>query len=310
MASLFSGSSGRRLILLIANLVLIALGVTLVVLGAVLLASYEFHHLTFASSLFLLTPILSIVSGVASLVAALYGLLLWKQKQEASSKLRLFSLVVLVAFTLSLVTTVMAFLLREVIAYHFASTDVTAQLRRFKSDPAMAARWTALQRAYACCGGSEEAGYRDWSGSTGRVEAVPDSCCVEEYEGCGARPFISEDAIPRVPDVIHTGGCVPAIKHALDAVGLPIMFAAALIALVAALIELLLMLCAWCFAGHVKKIKDEKSKYNISKLYAHTRETFWVNKENTLQRDSGARHFLMARKFEPKKLISVNIRNE
>ena len=53
---------------------------------------------------------------------------------------------------------------------------------------------------------------------------------------------------------------MPAIRRALLSDVLPLLLACALLSLVVALIELLLVLASCCFADHVKKIKDLKSK--------------------------------------------------
>ena len=53
-----SGSSGRSLLLLVTNIVLLVLGALTVASGSIMLTIFLFHLLTFASSLFLVTPIL------------------------------------------------------------------------------------------------------------------------------------------------------------------------------------------------------------------------------------------------------------
>ena len=76
-------------------------------------------------------------------------------------------------------------------------------------------------------------------------------------------PFETTPAIPAVEKVIHTEGCMPAIRRALLSDVLPLLLACALLSLVVALIELLLVLASCCFADHVKKIKDLKSKPHL-----------------------------------------------
>ena len=61
-------------------------------------------------------------------------------------------------------------------------------------------------------------------------------------------------------NVIHTEGCMAAIRRVLLSDVLPLLLVCALVSLVVALIELLLVLASCCFADHVKKIKDLKSK--------------------------------------------------
>ncbi|TRY79713.1 hypothetical protein TCAL_01988 [Tigriopus californicus] len=256
MAISVSGSKARLSILLVANLLLLGLGIALIALGSILIGSYLLNHLSFASGLFHATPILIIIAGIATVIVSMYGLVLWKRQQEISSGLRFFSILLFLAFLLCVIACILSFLLREVAAVHFPSTNVLAQIRRFFNDEDIQTRWNALQRGYECCGGHQQ-GYRDWTPNSGILRAVPDSCCKLEFEHCGERVnFNQELAIPRVDSVIHVKGCMPVIKSAMRNKVLPILMACALMALVAGLIELLLMLCAYCFADHVKKIKD------------------------------------------------------
>lgn len=243
-------------ILLVANLLLLGLGIALITLGSILLGSFLLNHLSFASGLFHATPILIIIAGIATLIVSLYGLVLWKRQQEISSGLRFFSILLFLAFLLCVIACILSFLLREVAAVHFPNTNVLAQIRRFFVNEDIQTRWNALQRGYECCGGHEQ-GYRDWTPNSGILRVVPDSCCRREFEDCGQRVnFNQELVIPRVDSLIHVRGCMPVIKGAMRSKVLPILMACALMALVAGLIELLLMLCAYCFADHVKKIKD------------------------------------------------------
>ena len=86
---------------------------------------------------------------------------------------------------------------------------------------------------------------------------------------CGSTPFISPSAVPPVSSVIHTRGCMAAIKAAMDAEGLPMLLAAALAALVAALLQLLLLLTVCCFADHVTKMKDVYREFDPSIFSVH-----------------------------------------
>eukprot|EP00095_Tigriopus_kingsejongensis_P002788 maker-scaffold728_size105512-snap-gene-0.18 protein:Tk02788 transcript:maker-scaffold728_size105512-snap-gene-0.18-mRNA-1 annotation:"cd63 antigen" len=256
-----SSSSGRLLILLIASLLLMALGIALIVLGSILLGSFKLHHLSFASGLFRATPILIILSGVGTTVVAVWGVILWHRQEEVSFGLRLFSFLLLLSCLLCVIACILSFLLREVAAVHFPNTNVLSQLRRFEANEVIRHRWNSLQRAYQCCGGHEQ-GYRDWTPNSGLLKSVPDSCCQEEFEGCGLQlDFNQELAVPRVDNKINVEGCMPVIKAAMRSSVLPILMACALLALVAALIELLLMLCAFCFADHVKKMKDTQRSH-------------------------------------------------
>ena len=92
---------------------------------------------------------------------------------------------------------------------------------------------------------------------------MPDSCCLPPATpGCGEAAFAQGIAlaIPPVDQQVHPEGCMPVIRRSLDAGALPALLACALLALVAGLVQLLLVLAVCCFADHVKKIKDMRSE--------------------------------------------------
>ncbi len=99
---------------------------------------------------------------------------------------------------------------------------------------------------------------------------MPDSCCVPPARlGCGLEAFARGItlAIPPVDEQVYPEGCMPVIRRSLDASVLPALLACALLALVAGLLQLLLVLAVCCFADHVKKIKDMRSKMMIPYPY-------------------------------------------
>ena len=161
-----SGSTDRRRFLLVANLILLVLGLTCVIIAIVLLASFLLHHLDFASSLFLATPIALILAGLFTVGVAAYGLHLWRSKREMTAGFNLLGLALAAACFTCLVACILAFLLRQSVALTFSSTSVQGQIQRFEDDEVIARRWNALQRGYGCCGGGPD-GYKDWAPSDG-----------------------------------------------------------------------------------------------------------------------------------------------
>lgn len=161
-----SGSTDRRRLLLLGNVLLFILGFTLVLLTIILFASYLVHHLDFASSLFVAAPVLLILAGIFTLAVAAYGLFLWKAEREMTAGFNVLGVSLGVACFLCLVSCILAFLLRQSIAHTFRSTRVQGQLRQFYENEAIANRWNALQRGYGCCGEGPQ-GYRDWTPADG-----------------------------------------------------------------------------------------------------------------------------------------------
>ena len=58
---------------------------------------------------------------------------------------------------------------------------------------------------------------------------------------------------------IHVNGCMDVIRGILFKHGMPTLLVCALVSLVVALIELLLLLCAACFADHIRKAAKHRS---------------------------------------------------
>ena len=71
-----SGSSGRSLLLLVTNIALLTLGALTVASGSIMLTIFLFHLLTFASSLFLVTPII-LMTRLVILIKFTYNLISW-----------------------------------------------------------------------------------------------------------------------------------------------------------------------------------------------------------------------------------------
>ena len=206
------------------------------------------HLLTFASSLFVIAPILFMVSGILTVVAAIFGLALFRRKNEVSGCFIGYAVVLFLALAMSMATTVAAFILRDSIAHRFYKTNIKSELASYATRPAIRARWDALQTEYSCCGGfNQGTGYTDWEGlevvplpyyaeelsqqdvfsritSVGRnapnpsqdqedeftptLSQVPDSCCLRRYRGCGSEAF----------DEVPTSAGIRAAAIRLDAI--------------------------------------------------------------------------------------------
>lgn len=165
-----SGATERQLVLLCANVVLLLIGATVVIVSAVLLGSFLLPSLDFVSALFPAAPALLLCAGLLTCCAAAVGLSLWRQRRrERSAGFRLLAALLVLSCAACLASSCAAFLLRETIAHTFSSTRVQAQFRRFYSDASVSSRWDPLQSAYGCCGGGET-GYFDYADETGDIK--------------------------------------------------------------------------------------------------------------------------------------------
>lgn len=77
-----SGSSGRSLLLLITNIALMFFGAITVASGSILIGIFLLHLFTFTSQLFLVVPVVLITSGTLTIIVAIFGLSLFKRKNE------------------------------------------------------------------------------------------------------------------------------------------------------------------------------------------------------------------------------------
>ena len=82
-----------------------------------MLGIWLLHLLTFATSLFLLTPALLIASGALTVVVAVFGLSLFRKKKEASGWFVGYAVVLFIALILSLTAGITSFVLRDSIAH-------------------------------------------------------------------------------------------------------------------------------------------------------------------------------------------------
>ncbi len=66
-------------------------------------------------------------------------------------------------------------------------SDVSTFAREYDSDPGSASAWDSLQSTYVCCGGFDRnEGFNFWKDHM-KHDSVPDSCCLEENQGCGRK---------------------------------------------------------------------------------------------------------------------------
>eukprot|EP00093_Oithona_nana_P013686 13686.XXX_707878_705850_1 [CDS] Oithona nana genome sequencing. len=291
-----SGSSGRSLLLLITNILLMFLGAITVASGSMAIGIFLLHLFTFASQLFLVVPVLLIMSGTLTIIVAIFGLSLFKRKNEKSGVFLAYASIILVALLISLSASISSFVLREAIAHRFSKTDVTSQLKGYATDPFLRSRWDSIQREFRCCGGyNVGSGYQDWEGvsveplpiganpaalitgsSSDRgfvasLSQVPDSCCIRERIGCGKTAF-EDDNSGTISQKIYVNGCMTEARTALFKHVMPLLLICALVSLVVGLIELLLLLCAVCFADHIKRLSSLDGSSTIGRSSSLSQE--------------------------------------
>ena len=159
-------------------LVLISIGFSQLVVSSFLLGSYDLHLLTVASSHFLITPVLLVISSALHVGLSMI-LVVWILRKP-SAIIKVSSIIVLLVIIFHLVVTSLIVYLLVTMDNSVAKINMSEQLEAAVSDEAVMAAWADLQTRHQCCGGRGNAGHEDWPRMTGG--SYPDSCCTVHYK--------------------------------------------------------------------------------------------------------------------------------
>ena len=162
----------------IFSLVLISIGFSQLVVSSFLLGSYNLHLLTVASSHFLITPVLLVISSALHVGLSMI-LVVWILRKP-SAIIKVSSIIVLLVIIFHLVVTSLIVYLLVTMDNSVAKINMSEQLEAAVSDEAVMAAWADLQTRHQCCGGRGNAGHEDWPRMTGG--SYPDSCCTVHYK--------------------------------------------------------------------------------------------------------------------------------
>ena len=163
----------------IFSLVLISIGFSQLVVSSFLLGSYNLHLLTVASSHFLVTPVLLVISSAFHIALSMI-LLVWILR-KSSAVIKVSSGILILVTIFHLVVVILTVYLLVTMDNSVAKINVSEQLEAALSDEAGSlAGWDDLQTRHQCCGGRGHAGHEDWPRLTGGY--YPDSCCTVHYE--------------------------------------------------------------------------------------------------------------------------------
>ena len=162
----------------IFSLVLISIGFSRLGVSSFLLGSYNLHLLTVASSHFLITPVLLVISSALHVGLSMI-LVVWILRKP-SAIIKVSSIIVLLVIIFHLVVTSLIVYLLVTMDNSVAKINMSEQLEAAVSDEAVMAAWADLQTRHQCCGGRGNAGPEDWPRMTGG--SYPDSCCTVHYK--------------------------------------------------------------------------------------------------------------------------------
>ncbi|CAB4055072.1 CD63 [Lepeophtheirus salmonis] len=148
----------------------------------------------------------------------------------------------------------------------FSSVNAARELESYDLDEGVASRWDGLHRRYECCGAYTTGnGNTDWNRV--RYGSVPDSCCIEEYSGCGGDVLATtNDQNLPIDSLIYVEGCLTVLQRVLHLEILPIISALSFLTLLSALIQLFLVLFTTCIIRNSKTQSDEDEIITMSEV--------------------------------------------
>jgi len=246
-SELMTAESFRSSSLLVSLTLVIVLSTVLLVIVAILVASFRISLFTMASSNFLAGPIMMVIASTLGILLAVFGfILVFKRHFNLYIGLATCSLV---AFMLQMVAVVLAFLLRDNIDSDFNKVNVEAELEGAAGDVGRMAVWDEIQERYQCCGGHGTNGFLQWEDFLNGT--YPDSCCTVSYPDCGrqARRTVETNS---VYERIHVRGCISVVGRALEAHVMPMLLAWGLLGIMVGLAQLLLLFLCLLFANHLR----------------------------------------------------------
>lgn len=261
ISQLMDADGFRMTSLLITLTLIIVLSTVLLVIAAIFLGSFRLHLLTMASSNFLASPVIMIISSFLSIILAITGfVLVLKKRHNLYLLLAMFALLV---FLLQIISVVFSFLLRGNINSDFNKVNVDAELRAASLDNSTMAVWDALQIRYKCCGGRGNAGFNEWESHLNGT--YPDSCCTVKYPGCGrqAHRTLESDFTQTVYERIHVKGCITSIKQSLEEYVMPLLLAWGLIGVAVLLAELMIVFLCLLFQVHQRRRETRGTRLQL-----------------------------------------------
>ena len=177
---------------------------------------YRLHMLEVITVEFLIVPLVLVLGGVTMLLTSLFGF--YVTMKENSCLMITYAIMLTLNFLFLMTGIVSSIRLLFDIQTGLLDADVIPELTLYETDPWVMYKWDTIQREFTCCGGySYINGYMDWKHTLlgGAHNSVPDSCCLIETPQCGANIFAITD-LRVVIAKIHTHGCLTIMLRRLD----------------------------------------------------------------------------------------------
>jgi len=261
------GEASKKL-QLIANFILLTSSLVLIGTGAGLLGFYRIHMLEVVTPEFIIVPMVLVVGGITTLFAALFGF--YVTMREDSCLMITYAVIMSIEFLVMVTGIVCTVDLLFIIQTGLFDSDVIPELTLYETDSWVRHKWDTMQREFTCCGGYGYAtGYNDWKHTLlgGAHNSVPDSCCLNESPGCGANVFGVTDLRVTIQK-IHLHGCLTIMMVRLESHVKIILSVFCGVGGIVAIIELLTIVLACCYANQIAKLEREE-EWEYDPVHGH-----------------------------------------
>ena len=137
--------------------------------------------------------------------------------------------------------------------------NIDTNMRLYDTDEGVKANWDSLQAGLRCCGGKRyETAFTLWESTRigSNKNDVPDSCCHEEFEGCGRGKLADYRDTPNQDEFgIWKDGCIEILEVMLkrDLVDYPFAWVYIAIGLVICLVELITVVLACAYVAQINR---------------------------------------------------------
>jgi len=210
----------------VINLVLLISSTACLYLSSIMINIYLLPYLEVINSHFATVPYLILTIGFLLLVFSMFGMA--AAGTGSRPALIIYAVVMSVVCLIEMASIFVSMELRQSLEQRLMFSTVQPamieEMKLYWVDEDVKFKWDTLQRDFQCCGALNfKTGYTDWDRYTKDVmlpgqyqsqRGVPDTCCLEESEGCGVKDTdIFRDI--RAHEKIFTHGCLAIMKERL-----------------------------------------------------------------------------------------------
>jgi len=248
----------------LSNVFLLMTSIILVFSAVILIKFYHITKLDFWSIWFYVNPIFMIALGVYTFAISVYGIII--SNSENRCLISMLAITLSFAFLGQIFSILSAMEVRNIINNQVIDpTDISTDMQKYgvAGYEDITDKWDDMQRNLRCCGGEKfDIGYQDWRAANANKPtngAVPDSCCHDEREHCGAGKAMSRAG--EISLGIYKDGCIAIIKHKLQSDIEPLMIVYAGVGVLLSIVELITVVLACAYVAQISRRKRREDMF-------------------------------------------------